>query len=382
MLFCDLAHHFYIECRKYGLDTDYNGGYDMAEKFFLGGVTPSGFSTQLTELVCSRQYFTYILKGGAGTGKSSLMKKLADRFEQTENVTRYYCSSDPDSLDAVVLHSSKAVIVDGTAPHVFDPKYPGVCQKIVDLGFYWNDAMLKADREKIIAACRLNKSLMSSAANCNKALGNICTDIYSCAGEFLDEHKLESFAERFCRKLFGRSRGNRGKQSIRQLSVMTRFGYMTLSETLENYLDIYLLDDSFFAASDAFIRIAAKQAQSRGYDVKLSPCLLFDGTVFEHLLIDEIGVAFVSADPLTRLSCKNAAKINMSRFYDKAKMQPHKKRLKTDSTLAAALINSSREMLDSAKLVHDEIESYYIKAMDFDALDRVCEDIAAQILAK
>ena len=157
---------------------------------------------------------------------------------------------------------------------------------------------------------------------------------------------------------------------------------MTLSETLENYLDIYLLDDSFFAASDAFIRIAAKQAQSRGYDVKLSPCLLFDGTVFEHLLIDEIGVAFVSADPLTRLSCKNAAKINMSRFYDKAKMQPHKKRLKTDSTLAAALINSSREMLDSAKLVHDEIESYYIKAMDFDALDRVCEDIAAQILAK
>ena len=63
-------------------------------------------------------------------------------------------------------------------------------------------------------------------------------------------------------------------------------------------------------------------------------------------------------------------------------MQPHKKRLKTDSTLAAALINSSREMLDSAKLVHDEIESYYIKAMDFDALDRVCEDIAAQILAK
>ncbi len=354
----------------------------MAEKFFLGGVTPNGFSTQLTELVNGKEYYTYILKGGAGTGKSSLMKKLADRFEQTQNVTRYYCSSDPDSLDAVVLHSSKVIVVDGTAPHVFDPKFAGVCQKIVNLGYYWNDSLLKANREKIIAASELNKSFMSGAANCNKALGNICTDTFSCAGEFINKQKLESFAARFCKKLFGKSRGNRGGQSIRQLSVMTRFGYMTLSETLENYLDIYLLDDSYFAASDMLINIAAKQAQSRGYDVKLSPCLLFGQTVFEHLLIDEIGVAFISANPLTRLTCKNAALINMSRFYDKAKILPHKKHLKANAALTSTLCAASCEMLDSAKRVHDDIESYYIKAMDFDAVDRVCENIAAQIQLK
>ena len=57
----------------------------MAEKFFLGGVTPSGFSTQLTELVCSRQYFTYILKGGAGTGKSSLMNRIFPELKLETN---------------------------------------------------------------------------------------------------------------------------------------------------------------------------------------------------------------------------------------------------------------------------------------------------------
>ena len=137
----------------------------MSDKFFLGGVTPNGFSTDLGKYVNSKDYFTYILKGGAGTGKSTLMKRIAERFANTEDVTRYFCSSDPDSLDAVVLHSSKAVIIDGTAPHVFDPKYPGVCQKIVDLGFYWDKNMLAKNSDRIIKASDSNKQLVKDKLN-------------------------------------------------------------------------------------------------------------------------------------------------------------------------------------------------------------------------
>ena len=72
--------------------------------------------------------------GPRQVGKSTLMKKIAGQFEDTEDVTVFYCSSDPDSLDAVVLHSSKVVIVDGTARHVFDPKYPGIGETIINLG--------------------------------------------------------------------------------------------------------------------------------------------------------------------------------------------------------------------------------------------------------
>ena len=351
----------------------------MAEKFFLGAMTPSGFKTQLAEYVGGKKYFTYILKGGAGTGKSTLMKKIADSFEQGENVTRYYCSSDPDSLDAVVLHSSKAVVVDGTAPHVFDPVFPGVCQKIVNLGYYWNDELLKANKDKIIAASELNKSLMAEAASYNAALGKVCGDTFDCARQFTDKSKLEAFAQRFCKRLFGRKRGSRGRQSVRLLSVMTRYGYLTLSETLENYLDIYRLDDSYFAASDMFIRLVAKQAQEYGYDVKLSPCMLLGQEVWEHLLIDEIGVAIVSSSPLTKLECRNAEHINMLRFYDKAQMQPHKKRLKTDALLTGELSAAASGAMDRAKKVHDEIESFYIGAMDFDGIGRVCGNISAEI---
>jgi len=88
----------------------------MSEKYFLGAMTQNGFSTEFGKIMADKEYFTFILKGGAGTGKSSLMKKIAAEFEPTEDVTRFYCSSDPASLDAIVLHTSKAIICDGTAP--------------------------------------------------------------------------------------------------------------------------------------------------------------------------------------------------------------------------------------------------------------------------
>ena len=61
----------------------------------------------------------YILKGGPGCGKSSLMHRVAQRAEEAgESVEYIQCSGDPDSLDAILLPGRKTAIVDGTAPHV------------------------------------------------------------------------------------------------------------------------------------------------------------------------------------------------------------------------------------------------------------------------
>ena len=48
----------------------------MSETYFLGSSTAQGFRTTFDNVIKDEGIFTYILKGGAGTGKSSLMKKL------------------------------------------------------------------------------------------------------------------------------------------------------------------------------------------------------------------------------------------------------------------------------------------------------------------
>ena len=72
----------------------------------------------------------YVIKGGPGTGKSHFMKTVARRA-RTEGytVTEYACSSDPASLDGILLEreGDPAVgLLDGTPPHVCEPALPGL----------------------------------------------------------------------------------------------------------------------------------------------------------------------------------------------------------------------------------------------------------------
>lgn len=354
----------------------------MSEKYFLGAMTQYGFSTEFGSIIENSDYFTYILKGGAGTGKSSLMKKIAAEFEPTQEIIRFYCSSDPDSLDAVVLTGSKVAVVDGTSPHVFDPKYPGVCQKIINLGDNWNEAELRSEKDEIISVTDKNKSLMARAKRFSTALSNVCGDTYFCGLSMISSDKLEGFLTRFTKKILGKKGSGEGKKLVRQLTALTKYGCFTQTETLENFLDIYYMTDDYFACSHLIIEDISKEAARRGYDVILCPSHAFNNNVYEHLLIPETGVALVSVNPLTELDTEGGKIINLGRFYEKQSASKLKSRLKVNKLTMKSLSQEIYSTLESAKTVHDEIEKYYISAMDFDKIDDIGRSLIEEIKNK
>lgn len=88
-------------------------------QYFLGANSPTGFYSLYSELLPPETASViYILKGGPGCGKSTLMRQVAQQAAQAGETVEYIlCSADPDSLDAVVLPRLGAALVDGTAPH-------------------------------------------------------------------------------------------------------------------------------------------------------------------------------------------------------------------------------------------------------------------------
>lgn len=98
---------------------------------FLGAATPQGardFIPNLTEGLACRIF----LKGRPGTGKSTLLKKLAAQaLEQGFDTEVYHCGFDPDSLDMVILRELDVAVIDTTAPHEYFPDRPG--DEIFDL---------------------------------------------------------------------------------------------------------------------------------------------------------------------------------------------------------------------------------------------------------
>ena len=122
--------------------------------FFLGANAPSGFYSLYDELLPHEEaQRVFLLKGGAGCGKSTLMGQVAQAMEaQGEPVEYIRCSGDPDSLDAVLFPGLGAAMVDATAPHVREPKLPGVVDSYVDLGRFYDHTALVPLREEIQAA--------------------------------------------------------------------------------------------------------------------------------------------------------------------------------------------------------------------------------------
>ncbi|MGF7186804.1 Mrp family chromosome partitioning ATPase [Desulfitispora alkaliphila] len=86
-------------------------------RFFPGSNTRHGFYSFYDSVLANLDR-VFVLKGGPGTGKSTLVKRiglvLADRGYDIEYLC---CSSDTGSLDGVIVPELKVGIVDGTAPH-------------------------------------------------------------------------------------------------------------------------------------------------------------------------------------------------------------------------------------------------------------------------
>ena len=124
----------------------------------------------------------FILKGGPGTGKSTLMREVAKNFDGVLTVTNILCSSDTASLDGVLLERDGTIvaIADGTAPHVIEPRFPGAVEEIVNLGDGFDYGALMRASTQIIELSEKKSEAYKKAYSALKSAGNIYKSICDC----------------------------------------------------------------------------------------------------------------------------------------------------------------------------------------------------------
>ena len=344
--------------------------------FFLGGTSPNGFKTRFGDTIFDTDYRTYIIKGGPGTGKSSLMKRIAAAFPNAEK-EMYYCSSDPDSLDAIVFTEQKIVFVDGTSPHTFDPEYPGAVQQLVDLGICWNSKLLQKNKPEIISKttdylhyhgiCRRYVTALSSVAEDTAQIGKLA----------INEEKLEGFIERFAKKILPKKQEHEENiMMYKQLSALTPMGYLT---NVPQEYTVYLLNDNLYYGSELFLRKFAENVMCRGYDVCVSQITILNGNKFEHIFIPELKIAIMTANSINDLDIKEKHVINFRRFYNKDIVRQRKMRIKFNEGAVKEFRNEAVAALVSAKAEHDKMEAYYIRCIDFNKVNIIAEEIENEI---
>lgn len=350
-------------------------------RFFLGANSPQGFYSLYDQLIPPEQAnAVYILKGGAGCGKSSLMRRISQQVEDIgEQVEYIHCSGDPDSLDAVIFPTYKTAIVDGTAPHVFEPKYPGVVESYVNLGDCYDREGLQGVRKEIIGCMSGYKDCYRRAYRCLCAAAEITKDMRST----LTTESLEQKAIKRAKGILSREIRNEGHGSgqviQRFLSAITHQGFLTYYTTADALCKrVYILEDNH-GLSHSILTHLLTYATTTGYDVIACPSPLFPDQL-AHLIIPELSLAFLSTSPASIYQKRPYRRIRLDAMIDPELARRNKARLRFSRKVSNALIDEAVGSLSQAKTMHDELEALYNPYVDFERVYQTADDLAKKIL--
>ncbi len=345
-------------------------------KFFLGANTPQGFFSFFRELTekYKEDYTLYPIKGGPGTGKSTLMKKATLNAIKSEPFGELiYCSSDPDSLDAVLLPKRKIIIVDATPPHTIEPAYPGAFERPVCLYSAFDYDALAQKREILYPLVAQNQSCHTACARLMAAAQGLFYDNYLTFLAASDVEKMVKTAKNLAIKELRRKKAEGpGEEHCRFLNAVTPKGFYGFYENLKACPRIVAIDDPFGAASSIMMQVLRKELLKRGFSIYSCFSPFDPENKIDHILVPEIGLAFVTQNRLLAVPKEKISKtLHYTRFLISDTPKRKKQRIRFNQRVAFELINEAIRVSKRGKELHDDIEAVYHDAVNFKIVEQI-----------
>jgi hypothetical protein len=355
--------------------SDYFTPIPATDTFFAGANTYEGFRGEYENLLSEDSFEKiYIIKGGSGTGKSTLIKKCKSRAAEAGcRVTTLLCSSDPKSLDGVIMKKGEKqiAIIDGTPPHTREPVYPGACGEIVNTGDFWDSSVLEKRKAEIAGYTKEKGKAYKTAYNYLSAAGNVFRLSQRLASHYIEKEKMESAVERICHAL-GKGTGS-GRVFYRRTCAVSMRGAVRLT-SLEGAKTVFgVLDRSYI--SPIFFACLKEKLTASGLDIFVSESPI--GGISE-IYVPRHDVAFVPY----REEGEYTKVINMRRFADSQGLGEVKQKRIFASKCMSCVIDGALESLSLAREHHFALEEIYKDAMDFEGLDSLCDSLSLSILKR
>ena len=350
------------------------------KNFFPGGNTSRGFYSFYRYILGQDEARRIIcIKGGPGTGKSSLMKKVGKYFnEKGYDIEYHHCSSDNNSLDGIVIKGLNVAILDGTSPHVVDPLNPGAVDEVLNMGDCWDEEGFKKYRHKIIDINKKVVKLFKRAYRFFGAAKLVYDDWYTYNNEALNINKLNLLKENLKESLFTTPPSNIGYDRHLFATAFTPNGIVTYIENLSaDYKNIYVLKGGPGTGKSNVLEFLSTEALRRGYYVEIFHTPLIPEKI-EHILIPDLNVAILTSNEINNLDLPGTV-IDMKDCLNLSTLEKNKVEMEYDATEFYTLLNKGLATIKEAKGLHDELETSFIPNMDFSKVDAVFTNIIKKI---
>ena len=346
------------------------------ERYFLGSNTHKGFyGFYATETAKIGQ--VYLIKGGAGTGKSSLMKKvLKVGREMGYRCESWHCSGDPNSLDGVYIKDIDKCIIDATSPHAVEPKMPVIKDCLVNLLDYVDkDKAVKYKDTVSKLLVDKNESYTSGYEHLNIAYCHLM-QAKRIVSRSMYYGKIKSLAKDFAVDLM---------REMRCLGYKNHGGESSFSKIED------IVEKRFCRAitPDGIVTYDDHLKHKEKWVVKGEDCCV---DVFLELVLEDITPSVVFYNPLTPDTLDgfvvgdtvvmkdtrgdySEKVVNLEMYegdYDKYAVSRAKSKMQEE-------IDVATDYFAKARSAHLAIEKCYVSAMDFDGVNQLTCKVIGEI---
>ncbi len=336
----------------------------MESVFYLGACSPTGFVSHYDSLLHEIKNLT-IIKGGSGCGKSTFMRAIARAaIARGHDVSYILCSSDPDSLDAVIIPALSLAYVDGTAPHVLEPKLCGGSMNYLNFGEFYNSAEMRPNEEEIFLVQKENAAQYPHVTACLASADKLLDCIRFETNKHSYDEEMSAIAECLSISNLQPTCACAAEES-RFLSAITPKGLQFCTQTPSALCErVYVLRDNYCLAPRLLKQLRQK-ALSLGHHCISCYSPLLPNDAPTHLLIPSAQLAIVSEsrDFLYDGSC--FCRIDL----DSTLPCQLKKELEFCQKTVTQLLDRAVHHIRKAKQLHDRIEQLCRPFVDFSAVD-------------
>ncbi|HEY9060767.1 MAG TPA: ATPase [Pseudobacteroides sp.] len=349
---------------------------------FPGGNTSLGFFSYYSNIITQEEADRiFVIKGGPGVGKSTFMKRMGAEMQSRGYDLEYlHCSSDNNSLDGVKVPDLGVVFLDGTAPHVVDPKHPGAVDEILNFGEFWNEEGIRAHKSDIINTTREIGYIFSRAYKYLKAAYAIYEGSAAIYSDALNKEEVNKFSAKIIDDVLGGVEvGKEGKQRSMFASALTPNGYCNYLDTIMTTGKVYEFRGGLGTHEDLILEKVKAAAIERGLYVEAYYCAL-NPYKLDHLLIPDLDVAFTTTNEYHTSKVSVFSSVDMQAYMNRAVLANYKDDLNQNLKEFDNIMSIALQTINRAKALHDKLETYYVPNIRFEEIDRCFEKTLARII--
>lgn len=349
---------------------------------FPGGNTSTGFYS-FYEYILDKEIAKRIIciKGGPGTGKSTLMKTIGKTFfEKGYDVEFHHCSSDNNSLDGIVIKNLNIALLDGTSPHVVDPVYPGAVDEILNIGECWQEFGFEKDKDKVISTVKTISKKFKRAYRYFGAARNILDDWSAFNEDAKNLNEVIKIKETLKKQILSDLPINTyGCERHLFMTALTPNGIISFKEShSKSYEKVFVLKGGPNTCKSDLLKYIGEEALKRGLFVEFYHDPFIPERI-ENIIIPMLSIAIFSSNEIHSIKLTNSTEIDMDALLNKDILLKNKDEIDFDKTQFYFLINKGLSSIKEAKILHDSLETYYIKNMDFNKIEHITQDLIKRI---